>query len=247
MKKMKLALLGTQAAGKGSQTFILSVTMGVPGVSVGNLLREISKEDTERGRTVKSFLDKGGFPPEEIVLPVLKDWIEKHPGGWVVDGFPRTMSQAKMSAGFFKPDAAIFLEVPDEEARRRILYRRICSKCKTNYNIITQPPKNSKGVCDICGGELVKRGDDTAELVNDRLKQYHELTAPVKGWFRDRGMLIEIDGRPGMKEVAHEIEVRLGSYRKRFLRLQRWQVWTIGLMLAAAAFMAGLVWIGANA
>ena len=176
MKKMKVAVLGTQASGKGTQAYILSVLMGVPAVSIGDLLRDLQNEDSARGREAKIEMSKGSFVPDDIIMPLMKDWTAKHPKGWIVDGFPRSVEQAKKCMSFFKPDVVLYLEVPDGESKRRISYRRVCSKCKANYNLITQPPKNPKGVCDICGGELVQRADDTPELVEQRLKHYHETT-----------------------------------------------------------------------
>lgn len=244
MKKIKIAVSGTQAAGKGTQSYILSVTTGMPVVSIGDLLREMQKEDSERGRSVKDNMAKGSFPPDEIILPLLKEWIDKHPSGWIIDGFPRTVAQAEASAGFFKPDVAIFLDLPDEEARRRISYRRICSKCKTNYNLITQPPRNPKGVCDKCGGELVRRADDTPELVNERLRHYHQVTEPVRIWYQKRDKLIEIDARPGIKEVAHEIDLRLNSVRSRMAGRRRKIAWIIVAVSTALLVFAALTAIG---
>ncbi len=245
-KKLKISVLGSQASGKGTQAYILSITTGVPAISVGNLLRDAGKQETDQGKLVRDHLAKGTFPPEVIVLPIIKNWLDKHPAGWVIDGFPRTLEQARQSADFFKPDVVLFLELPDEEAKRRIFYRRVCAKCRTGYNIITQPPRNDRGVCDVCGGELVRRPDDTPELVEARLKTFHELTEPLKQLYLKKGNLIVIDGRQGIKEVAHEIEQRLAAFRKRGLRMRSWQYWIIAGALAALSAFAMLVWIGAN-
>jgi adenylate kinase len=245
-KKLKIAVLGTQAAGKGTQARILSITNGVPAISIGNLLRDISNEDTDRGRMVKEHLSKGTFPAEDVVLPMLKAWLDKNPEGWVIDGFPRTMPQATKSAEFFKPDAVVSIDLPDEEARRRISYRRVCAKCKTNYNIITQPPKNSNGVCDIDGGELIKRADDTPDLVNERLKMYHELTVPVKEFFRPKGVLLEIDGRPGITEVAHEIEVRLRHLTEKGAKAKKNVLWAVVGVAIFVAVLVGFAYIGSK-
>ena len=242
---LKIALMGVQAAGKGTQAHILSVTQNLPTVSTSNLLREIAQEDSDRGRTVKSFIDKGEFTPDEIMLNVLKGWLATHPGGWIIDGFPRTVEQAE-AAPFFQPDLVLSLEMSDEDAKRRISYRRTCAKCKTNYNVITQPPRNSRGVCDVCGGEIIRRPDDVPELVTTRLAQYRLMTEPLKAWYRKQGKLIEIDARPGMKEVAHEIDLRLREikhHRRRFGRVLTW----VGIgLLSVIAILALLIYTGSN-
>lgn len=245
-QQLKIVVLGTQASGKGTQSHILSITQNVPSVSMGNLLRDVTKDGTETGAIVKAALDKGGFPPQDIVLKVLKKWLADHPEGWIIDGFPRTIEQAEKSSEFFKPDAALFLEISDEEAKRRISYRRVCVKCKTGYNIITQPPKNSKGVCDVCGGEITRRADDTPELVVERLRQYHEQTAPVKNWFKKRGVLLEVDARQGMKEVAHDIESKLKAVRSRKFKITRILKWVAVLLLTAMIVIGLLIYTGSN-
>ncbi len=209
---------------------------------MGNLLREYEKEDSDRGRTIRDHLANGTFPPEPIVIGLLKDWMAKHSDGWIIDGFPRTVEQARQAEAFFRPEAVVYLSLPDEDAKRRISYRRVCAKCGTNYNIITQPPKNTEGKCDVCGGELVRRVDDTPERVVARLKLFHETTDPVRDFFKKKGLLYEIDARPGIKEVAHEIEVRLAEAQrgaKRSRRNWRWLFAAIFVLLSVAvAFTA---------
>ncbi len=227
MKKMKLAVLGTQASGKGTQSHILSITMGVPAVSVGDLLRELQEEDSERGRTAKLEMSKGAFVDDDIIMPLLKEWVAKHPKGWIIDGFPRSVEQAKKCASFFHPDAVLYLEVPDEESKRRISYRRICAKCKTNYNLITQPPQNPKGVCDMCGGELVRRGDDTPELVEERLRHYHEITEPLKAWFDAKKRLILVNAKSSIPDVARDIQLKLEEFMRAKRGARKFRTWLI--------------------
>ena len=238
MKKMKLAVLGTQASGKGTQSHILSVLMGVPAVSVGDLLRDLQKEDSDRGREAKFEMAKGSFVPDEITMPLIREWLTKHPKGWIIDGFPRSLEQAKASARFFRPDAVLYLEVPDGESKRRISYRRVCSKCKANYNLITQPPKNPKGVCDICGGELIQRADDTPELVEERLRHYHEVTEPLKEWFGKAGKLVLVDTKGTIQENAREIQLRLEAYQARRVRRRKTAAWILAGALTLLAVAA---------
>lgn len=240
MNKMKLAVLGTQASGKGTQAQILSIIMGVPAVSVGDLLRDLQNEDSYRGRSAKLEMSKGAFVDDAIIMPLLKEWVAKQPKGWIIDGFPRSVDQAKKCEPFFHPDAVLYLEVSDEESKRRISYRRICTKCKTNYNLITQPPLNPKGLCDRCGGELAKRPDDTPELVEQRLKHYHEVTEPLKAWFDARKKLVLINANTSIPDVARDAQLKLEGFMRRKSGTKKFRVWAIVaaavLVVVAVAF-----------
>lgn len=227
MKKMKIAVLGTQASGKGTQSHILSVLMGVPAVSVGDLLRDLQNEDSDRGRMAKSQMAKGSFVPDDVTFPLIKEWAAKNARGWIVDGFPRSVEQAEKTQSFFKPDFVVYLEVPDEESKRRISYRRICPKCKTNYNLITQPPKNQAGICDIDGGELVSRADDTPELVAERLKHYHEVTEPLKDWYAKRKKLLLVDAKGTIPDVARAIQLRIEEFQRSTRHRFKFRVWLL--------------------
>jgi len=227
MKKMKLAVLGTQASGKGTQAHVLSITMGVPSVSVGDLLRDLQNEDSERGRAAKTEMGKGAFVDDAIIMPLLKEWVAKNQKGWIIDGFPRSIDQAKKCESFFQPDAVLYLEVPDEESKRRISYRRVCSKCKTNYNVITQPVRNPQGVCDVCGGEVIKRADDTPELVEQRLKHYHEVTEPLKDWFTARRKLILINANANIPDVARDIQLKLDEFMRAKTGKRKFRIWAL--------------------
>lgn len=244
MKKMKLAVLGTQASGKGTQSHILSVTMGVPAVSVGDLLRTLQEEDSERGRAAKAAMGKGSFVPDEVTMPLLKEWLAKNDRGWIIDGFPRSVDQAEKSAAFFHPDAVIYLEVSDEESKRRISYRRICPKCKTNYNLITQPPRNPQGACDLDGTALVRRADDTPELVAERLKHYHEVTEPLKDWFRKRGKLILVNAAANIPDVARDIQIKLEELLRSRRRRKRLRLWIVIAFASLFLVFAGFTTIG---
>ncbi len=244
MKRMKIAVLGTQASGKGTQSHILSVLMGVPTASVGDLLRDLQNEHSARGQSAKIEMAKGAFVGDDIIMPLVKNWVSTHHDGWILDGFPRSVEQAKKCESFFKPDAVLYLEVPDEDSKKRISYRRVCMKCKTNYNLITQPPHGPNGTCDTCGGELVKRADDTPELVEERLRHYHEVTEPLKEWFANRGKLVLIDARKGIAEVARDAEVKLVDLLNRRERARRLKLWGIVLFATVIAVLAGITITG---
>lgn len=240
----KVILLGPQAAGKGTQAHILSTWSGAPRMSMGDLLRDIQKEDTDRGRIVKELLAKGDLVPNEIIIELIKNWVDQHPDGWIIDGFPRTVEQAQTSAGFLKPDAVIFLELPDEEAKKRLSYRRVCAKCKTNYNTVTQPPKNKEGVCDLCGGELLQRADDKPEVVEERLRTYHSLTEPVKEWYKEKDLLLDIDAKPGIPQIAHEIQTQLEEKTGHAEHKKEKKWWILGAVIVGIIALAALAYIG---
>ena len=249
MKKKKIPkvlIMGPQASGKGTQTHILSTWSGSPKMSMGDLLRDIKKEDSERGKTVKVLLEKGELVPDQLILQLVQEWTSKHSTGWVIDGFPRTMAQAVNSESFLKPDAIILLNISDADAQRRLSYRLVCSDCKTNYNTITAPPKNKKGFCDKCGGKLVSRGDDQPEVVSERIRIYHQTTEPIKEWFRERGTLIEIDASGSITDVAHDVQVELetlmGSSKK---ARGKWR-WVIITLVVLAVIFIGMVILGAS-
>lgn len=240
-RKPKVILLGPQAAGKGTQAHILSTWSGAPRMSMGDLFREIQNEDSDRGRTVKELLAKGDLVPDEITLGVIKDWIVDHPDGWVIDGFPRSLEQAAAAESFLDPDGVVFLQLSDEEAKKRLSYRRVCVKCKTNYNTVTQPPKNDAGVCDFCGGELMQRDDDRPEVVEERLKIYHEKTAPLQDWYAKKGLTLTVDAKPGIPKVAHEIQRLVEAAmakRSRKGGKKWWILLIVGVILVALGILA---------
>ena len=243
-RKPKVVMLGPQAAGKGTQAHIISTWSGSAKLSMGDLLREIQKEDTERGRTVKELIAKGEFVPDDIITNIVRTWIRDHADGWVVEGFPRTQEQVKGAAGFLHPDAVFFLNIPDEDAKRRLSYRRVCSVCKTNYNVITAPPKNPEHVCDKCGGSLIHRDDDKPDVVAGRLMLYHKITEPIKQWYRNKGLLIEVNARPGIPDVAHDVQKQLEDLldEKRDVQRKRYKIYG-AIFLVFFVFVA-LVFIG---
>ncbi len=246
MKKMKVAVIGTLASGKGTQSHILSVLMGAPAVSIGDLLRDLQGEDSERGRSAKVEMAKGAFVPDGVILPLVKAWISKRPKGWIVDGFPRSIAQADACARFFKPDAVVYLEIPDAEALRRSTYRRVCSKCKTNYNLATQPPHDPQGRCDVCGGTLVRREDDAPEIVERRLRHHHEVTEPLKQRFAKSRRLVLVDARDGIPEVAREVQRQLESFmaaRDRKRRIAAWCLFATAAALSIAVLCVYTGWV----
>lgn len=201
---MNLIFLGAPGAGKGTQAEIVCEKLGIPAISTGNMLREAVKNQTREGLAAKECMDKGDLVPDEIVIGILKDRISKPDAqnGFILDGFPRTVSQAeeleKMGVNI---DKVIEIYVPDEKICERLSGRRVCESCGASYHIDHKPTKK-EGVCDSCGGKVVQRSDDKAETVRSRLKTYHEKTAPLKDFYEKKGKLKTVIGQEGIEETA---------------------------------------------
>lgn len=193
---MNLILLGAPGAGKGTQAEVISATLNIPQISTGNILREAVKNGTECGIKAKSFMDSGALVPDEVVIGILKDRIAEDDckNGFILDGFPRTVPQAEaLEAMGVQIDKVIELDVPDDEIKARIGGRRVCEKCGASYHVTFKPTK-VEGKCDLCGGNAVQRKDDAPETVVERLKTYHETTAPLVDFYKSRGKLITVVG-----------------------------------------------------
>lgn len=188
---MNLILLGAPGAGKGTQAEAICKEFKIPAVSTGNLLREAVKNGDELGLKAKSYMDLGKLVPDEIVIEMLKERIAKDDckNGFILDGFPRTILQAEaLDKIGVKIDKVIEINVPDEVILDRLSGRRVCEDCGTPYHITNKKPKVD-GVCDICGGKLVKRKDDNVDTIKDRLKVFHDQTAPLKDYYTNQNKL----------------------------------------------------------
>ena len=188
---MNLILLGAPGAGKGTQAEAICKEFKIPAVSTGNLLREAVKNGDELGLKAKSYMDLGKLVPDEIVIEMLKERIAKDDckNGFILDGFPRTILQAEaLDKIGVKIDKVIEINVPDEVILDRLSGRRVCEDCGTPYHITNKKPKVD-GVCDICGGKLVKRKDDNVDTIKDRLKVFHDQTAPLKDYYANQNKL----------------------------------------------------------
>ncbi|HFC98063.1 MAG TPA: adenylate kinase [Thermosulfurimonas dismutans] len=213
---MNIVFLGPPGAGKGTQAKRISEKYGIPQISTGDMFREHLSKGTELGKKAKEYMDKGQLVPDEIVLGMVEERL-KQPDcekGFILDGFPRTVPQAEaldeMLAKWGKKiDFAIAIEVPDEELVKRLTGRRTCKNCGMMYHIIFKPPK-VEGKCDACGGELYQRADDNEETVRNRLKVYHESTAPLIEYYEKKGVLHRIDGTGSIDEIFERIVKILG-------------------------------------
>lgn len=194
-----VVLLGAPGAGKGTQAARLAAARGLPHVSTGDLFRENLGQGTELGQKAKSYMESGNLVPDELVLEMLFDRVSRPDcaSGYVLDGFPRTLPQAEALEAKLPSDTteliAPNLEVDDEVVVRRISGRLVCKDCGNIHHQDFAPP-TKEGVCDACGGELFQRKDDRADVVQERLRVYHEETEPLVAFYDERGVLRRVDG-----------------------------------------------------
>jgi adenylate kinase len=180
-------MFGAPGAGKGTYASRLQKKLGVETIATGDIFRELIKNDSELGRKVSSYVEKGLLVPDEIVTEVLKERLSKIPEGkgFILDGFPRTLGQAKALEAVAKIDVILMLDVPDWLIIERLSSRRICRNCGTVYNIRFLKPK-VEGVCDKCGGPLYQRSDDNPEVIKKRLQVYKEQAEPLLEYFEKK-------------------------------------------------------------
>ena len=211
---MKLILMGAPGAGKGTQSAKISEKWNIPAVSTGDMLRAAVKEGTALGVTAKSYMDAGQLVPDEVVIGIIKDYLssDKCSNGFILDGFPRSIPQAKaLDEMGVKIDAALSIEVPDELIVERMSGRRICSSCGASYHVVYNPPKTAD-VCDACAASLYTRADDAAETVLNRLSTYHQTTEPLKGYYSQQGLLICVDGCQPVEDTTALIMNALAAF-----------------------------------
>jgi len=197
---VNIIIIGPQGCGKGTQAKKLSKIYNIPHISTGDIFREIRKEDSVIGKRVKELIDHGLNVPDEITIPLVKEKLSTLKEGYILDGFPRNIEQARSLEGV---DKVVYLKISDEEVIRRTESRRNCKKCGAIFNIITSPKPKIEGICNKCGSELFQRDDDKPEQIKKRLEQYHFLTKPLIKFYKDR--LIEIDGSRTIDKVCDEI------------------------------------------
>lgn len=180
--------------GKGTYAEILSKKYSIPKISSGDLFRGVIKDETTLGKEIKHYVSRGELIPDEIVIGAIKERLQKDDckKGFLLDGFPRTIAQAKAMEEFKRIDKVLNFIAPDEEILSRLSGRRTCRKCETIYHIRNRPPKVD-GICDLCGGKLYRRTDETPEVIKNRLRVYREKTKPVIGYFREKSLLADID------------------------------------------------------
>ena len=211
-------MLGPPGAGKGTQAKLISSAYGIPQISTGDLLRDNVARNTELGLKVKALLGSGALVPDDLVCDMVAVRLRQPDceRGYILDGFPRTVVQAEWLDGYLKsrqsgdgtalPSSAmtpvvIRLVVEYNRLLQRIIGRRSCPTCGRIYNVYFQPPK-VEGICDVDGGRLVVRPDDTEEVVVERLKAYEKLTLPLVDYYHTKGRLVEINGDQSVELIA---------------------------------------------
>jgi adenylate kinase len=206
----RIVLLGPPGSGKGTQTERLCKELGFAHISTGDLLREAVRSQTPLGIKAKKFMDAGDLGPDDLVIELVKLKLDQCPKGFVLDGFPRTLEQAKALQKICRIDVAINLEVNEEDMVGRMINRRSCKKCGAVYNLQSNAPKKA-GVCDKCGGELYQRSDDTEETVRNRMKVYKERTLPLEDFYDRQGILVRINSRGSIDEIYKRIADKIKS------------------------------------
>lgn len=208
---MKIIMIGAPGAGKGTQAKKIAARFGIPHISTGDLFRENIKNETQLGLKAKVYIDQGLLVPDDLVLELIMerfnapDCVE----GYVLDGFPRTIPQAKaldeaLDKKNDRIEYAIDVNVSDEVIIQRMAGRRACLNCGRTYHVDTLRPK-VEGICDFCGTNLVLRDDDKAETVKKRLQVYHVQTQPLIDYYKQKGILHSVDGTGSIDSIYNEI------------------------------------------
>ncbi len=204
---MNVILLGAPGAGKGTQAVRIAAAMNIPHISTGDIFRKNIKEKTPVGLKAKSYIDRGQLVPDEVVVEIVQQRIDEDDckNGFLLDGFPRTIAQAEALDRLTNIDSVINLEVDLDKLVDRITGRRVCEKCGESYHVSTK----KDDICEKCGGKLIQRADDTEETVKSRLNVYKNETAPLINFYKNQGVLKNVDGMKSIEEVFEEISKAL--------------------------------------
>jgi len=215
---MRILLMGPPGAGKGTQAERITGYCKIPHIATGDIFREAIKAGTDLGRQAKSYLDAGELVPDTVTIGIVRDRVQAPDcqPGFLLDGFPRTIPQAEalellLEDLSMKLDLVLNIKIAPEVLVERLTGRRICRQCGTPYHLGFNPPRQ-EGICDRCGGELYQRSDDTLETVGDRMRVYTSKTALLLDFYRQRGLLREVDGEAAIEVVGKAILDLLGSF-----------------------------------
>jgi adenylate kinase len=218
-QELNLILFGPPGAGKGTQAERLRKDFELPYIATGDMLRANVKEQTELGKKAKEYMDAGDLVPDDLIVAMARDRLSQDDAqdGFILDGFPRTIDQAKvldeqLSEMGRRVTAALLIDTPDEEVIRRLAGRRTCVKAGHNYHVEFDPPKH-EGVCDQDGSRLVQREDDKPEVIQNRLRVYHEHTKPLVDYYDERGLMRRIDGTRDPADVHGHIRAVIATLR----------------------------------
>ncbi|MFO7896116.1 MAG: nucleoside monophosphate kinase [Candidatus Cloacimonadales bacterium] len=207
---MNIVLIGVQGSGKGTQAKLLSQALGLPHISSGELFRHHIEAKTKLGIIADSYINRGYLVADQYVYEMVNTELQKHSQGFILDGFPRTVPQEKYLLANYQIDYVFWLELDDAESFRRISARYHCSQCGADYNLIYKKPQVA-GICDLCGGSLRQRRDDTAEYIRKRQEKFHQKTRLV---FRDKNpdyQLLEVDCSKSVEAIQQKIFSFIGN------------------------------------
>ena len=208
---MRLIMLGAPGVGKGTQAKLLQDQFGIPQISTGDILRAAVRDGTELGKVAKSYMDRGELVPDDVIIGIIRERISQPDceKGFILDGFPRTIPQAEaldqmLAEMNLNLDGVLEIYVDPEKIVQRLTNRRVCSECGAVFNLLTNPPPED-GKCPNCGGEIIQRDDDKEETVRNRLAVYEKQTAPLKEFYKGKGLLKTIDGDDAIENVYKRI------------------------------------------
>ena len=211
---MKLIFLGPPGAGKGTLAALVSKEYEIPQISTGDIFRDAIKRETELGKKVKEIVGRGDLVPDELTVSLVRERLGQPDaaGGYILDGFPRTIPQATSLGEFQAMDAVVNFSISDEIVVGRLSGREVCKSCGAIYHVKNMPSK-VKGVCDKCGGQLYTRPDDTIESITNRLEVYKKQTEPLVDYYREKRLLRDIDSSKSPEDTLVQIRKALGKPR----------------------------------
>jgi adenylate kinase len=203
---MRIVLLGPPGSGKGTQASRISKMFKVPHISTGDIFREAMEKKTELGKRVKLYVESGRLVPDDLVIKLMRQRLSRGDckRGFVLDGFPRTLAQAEALERLVKVQAVLNLVVDVNEAIRRLSMRRSCKVCGATYHLLYDPPRVG-GRCDVCANPLFQRVDDNENVIWERMKEYERGTRPMVNFYKEKGLLIDINGNKSIEEVFNDI------------------------------------------
>jgi len=201
---MNLVFLGPPGAGKGTQAAVVSQALNIPHISTGDMFRKAMREGTPTGLKAKAYIDNGQLVPDSVTIEMVQERLAEADcaGGYLLDGFPRNLDQAKALEGFSQLTAVVDIAVEDEKLIARLSGRRVCPACNGTFHITKLADEK---VCPDCGGELIQRKDDNPATIANRLEVYHAQTSPLTEYYEAKGILKQVDGALQMEEVTSQI------------------------------------------
>jgi adenylate kinase len=219
VSELNILLLGPPGAGKGTQAARLAEDFGLQYIATGNMLRERVREGTDLSRKAKEYMDRGDLVPDDLIIAMIKESLEHddRANGFILDGFPRTERQAQALDEELEQlgrilNAALLIDVDEQDVLNRLSQRRVCVKAQHNFHMSFDPPKHPER-CDIDGSRLVQRDDDKPEVIQHRLREYREKTAPLIGYYERQGRLRRVDGSRSPDEVGDQIRATLAALK----------------------------------